>query len=183
MNGLKGIVLLTRFDYVEHNFGRDKLKAFMEKLTPDDDSPFVQPIGISKDYPEDTLRLLDELLLTDIFNGDKMRFLELGRWNARHLAPKYFEIYQDEKNPAGFLWQMARTRAIMIGLGEMQISELGPGLFQVRINYGQPYLKSVKLSEQGFLEEGCRLCQARNISVREVRHDDVSIAYEICWEV
>lgn len=182
MNGIKGVVLLTRFDYVEKKFGRDQLKAVTDKIEMDSENPMAQPIGVSKEYSEIILKTIDDVLLQDVFHGQLEGFVELGKWNARHLMPRYFQVYVDERNPGGFLQQMMRMRHILIGLGEMQVKDLAVNSFWVRINYGQPYLESVKLSEYGFLEEGSRLCGAQKIQIQEINRDDISVEYQIKWE-
>ena len=182
MSGIKGIVILTRFNYIEMTYGREKLKDFLDKIDVQGKESLIQPIVISKDYPEKYLKAIDELMLKKFFDNKESVFLELGCWNARRLMPRYFQIYIDERNPKSFLLQMERMRYILIGLGEMHVSEIDTNSYWVRINYGQAYLESVRLSELGFLEEGCRLCGANNLQSTIQRRNDISVEYQINWE-
>jgi len=179
MSGIKGLVILTRFDYIETNYGRQRLKEFMDKIELADKTIFQQPIGISKEYPELILRAVDSALKTSFLENKVDAFLELGHWNARHLMPRYFQVFIDEKNPAGFLKHMTRMRDILIGLGEMSIVEMEPNSHLIRINYGQPFLESVRLSEIGFLEEGLRLCGAQNVETKLTDENDMSVEYKL----
>jgi hypothetical protein len=181
MSGIKGIVILTRFDYIESTYGREKLKKFSDQLKIDGENPLVQPIGISKDYPELLLKMIDDKMLSEFLTNDISAFLEIGRWNAQHLLPRYFQNYIDEKNPSGFLYQMMRLRDTLIGLGDMHVADLSKHTFLVRINYGQPYIESVRLNELGYLEEGCRMCGAKNIIWEEIEKNDTSVEYQISW--
>ena len=182
MSGIKGVVLLTRLKYVESNYGKDGLKQFLDKLDVDKDSPLFQPVIISKDYSEDLLQDIDKVLLKEYFNDDVNKFYELGAWNAHHLLPTYFQIYIDEKNPGGFIEQMARLRPHLVGLGETLVSAIEPNQYLVRINYGQPYPESARLSELGFMEEGVRMCGAKQVKSKIEEKDGTSVEYQIEWK-
>lgn len=182
MSGIKGLVILTRLDYIESNYGRDRLKEFFDKIKVDDQHPLNQPVIISKEYPEILLKNIDDLMVREYFNNDPGPFLEIGHWNARHLMPRYFQIYIDEKNPQGFLRQMVILRDVLIGLGDMHLVDLSEKSFLVHIHYGQPFLESVRLSEWGFIVEGCRLCGARNIRWEYLGSKDNAVEYQIDWD-
>jgi hypothetical protein len=181
MSGIKGTVLLTRFDFIEHKFGKDELKAFFEDIVYEDKGLLQQPIGISKEYPEILLKAIDDAMSERFFKNDRNAYLKLGHWNATQLMPKYFQIYIEEHNPAGFLSQMVRMRDILIGLGEMHLIDINDKEFLMKINYGQTYLPSVVESELGFLEEGCHMCGAKNIEISKESVDDISIELRLSW--
>lgn len=182
MSGIKGIVLLTRLKYVEQHYGKDGLKSFLDKLDVDKDSPLFQPVIISKDYPEKLLQDMDQVLLKEYFDNDIQRFAELGILNAHQLVPTYFQIYIDEQNPGGFIEQMAILRPHLIGLGEMMVSAIENNQYLVRINYGQEYPESVRLSELSFLEEGARMCGATELKTKIEEKDTTSVEYQIQWK-
>ncbi len=182
MSGIKGIVLLTRLNYVEQHYGKDGLKAFFDKLKVTKESPLFQPIIVSKDYSESLLSEVDKGLLAEYFKNDVQKFYELGAWNASYLMPTYFQIYIDEQNPGGFLEQMSRLRPYLIGLGEMNVSQIEKNQYYVLINYGQTYPESVRLSELGFLEEGLRMCGANDVKSTIEEKDETSVEYKIQWK-
>jgi len=182
MSGIKGVVILTRFDFIENSYGKDALKAFQTKVQPGGGHLLRQPVVISKDYPESILKTIDEQMLSDFFNNEIQAFRSLGHWNAENVLPKYFQIYLDNKDTVGFLEQMVRMRPILIGLGEMHISAFAPRSYGIRISYGQPYLESVKLSELGFLEKGLLLCGAEHVNCSELDASDVAIEYQLDWD-
>lgn len=182
MTGIKGLVILTRFDYIENTYGKNKLKEITGKMNPDREGPLNQPIGISKDYPEILLGTLDNLIKTELLENNESGFLEIGYWSAKHLIPRYFQIYIDDKDPKGFLKQMALLRDILVGLGEMTLAEMNKKSLVIHINYGQPYIESVRLSELGFLVEGCRLCGVKNVKWEELNKTETSIEYQISWD-
>jgi hypothetical protein len=182
MSGIKGMVILTRFDYIESTYGRNQFKELSGKIKVDSENPLNQPIGISKDYPEIMLGTLDKLITTELLHNDESGFLDIGYWSARHLMPRYFQIYINDKDPVGFLKQMVRLRDVLIGLGEMSIADMSKKSYVVHINYGQPFMESVRLSELGFLVEGCRLCGAKNVKWEELGKTDKSVEYQISWD-
>ena len=182
MSGIKGLVILTRFDYIESAYGRNKFKEITGKVNVDNESLLNQPIGISKDYPELLLGTLDNLITTELLKNEESGFLDIGYWTARHLMPRYFQIYIDNKNPNGFLKQMTRLRDVLIGLGDMTIADMEKKSYVVHINYGQPFMESVRLSELGFLVEGCRLCGGKNVKWEELSKTEISVEYQISWD-
>ena len=137
---------------------------------------------ISNEYPEILLKEIDELLLSDYFKNDVSKFYEVGQYNARTLLPRYFQIYMDSKNASQFLQQMSRVRDILIGLGEMTVVQMDAKTHLARINYGQPYIESVRLSEMAFLDEGCGMCGAKNIRISLEDKTDISVEYQIVWD-
>ena len=182
MIGIKGLVILTRFDFIESTYGNNKLKEIIGKVNPDRESPLNQPIGISKDYPEILLGMLDNLIKTELLDNEESRFLEIGYWSAKYLMPRYFQIYIDDKNPDDFLKQMARLRDTLIGLGEMTLVDMTKKSKVIHINYGQPFTESVRLSELGFLVEGCSICGGKNVKWEELTKTETSVEYQISWE-
>ncbi|MBD3224675.1 MAG: hypothetical protein GF313_08090 [Caldithrix sp.] len=181
MSGIKGLVILTRFDFIEEQFGRERLKKFIDAIDIPQKNPLIQPIGISKEYKEIYLKTIDELMLKEFFDDDTNNFLKLGHWNAKHLMPRYFQVYVENKQPGKFLQQMVVMRPLLIGLGDMKISEVDNHRYYIYINYGQPFLESVLLSERGFLEEGCRMCGANKVRSKDITSNDISIEYELSW--
>ena len=91
----------------------------------------------SPDGVELLLGSLDRLITMQLLDNDEAGFLEIGYWNARHLMPRYFQIYMDDKDPDGFLKQMSRMRDHLIGLGELIVAEVGKNSYVAHINYGQ----------------------------------------------
>jgi len=183
MSGIKGVVILTRFDFIEKTYGRDTLNSFFPKVEFDDYETLRQPVVISKEYPEKILSVIDDAMLKEFFKGEVAEFYSLGEWNARHILPRYFQNYIDEQDPSGFLFQMARMRPILIGLGEMIVSSFNKTEFGIHISYGQPYTVPVKLSEIGYLVEGCRLCGAKNADYQELKAGETSVDYQIDWKL
>ncbi len=182
MNGIKGVVILTRFDYISSRFGAGRLKEFQRKIEPVEKNLLRQPVVLSKDYPESILKIIDETLLQDFFEGSIDGFRDLGRWNAGLLLPRYFQLYMDKADAGGFLQQMVRMRPVLFGLGDMQLTRVDNNNFGIHISYGQPFMESIKLSEISYLEEGCRICGASAVTCREIKATDISIDYQISWD-
>lgn len=182
MSGIKGVVLLTRFDFIASRYGADTLKSFQKALEPYTDNLLRQPIVLSKEYPEYFLKVIDESMQKELFNGNVDEFRSLGHWNAGNILPRYFQLYIDQKDAAGFLKQMVRMRPILIGLGDMQLNDFSLKNFGIHIHYGQPFSESVRYSELGFLEEGCRLCGASDVQCEELESTDVSVNYQLSWK-
>ncbi len=181
MSGIKGLVILTRFEYIETNFGREKLIEMIDKIDFYNKRRLKQPIGVSKEYSENLLSEIDKFILTNYFAGDVKEFRKLGHWNAPKLVKRYMQILIDEKDPHAFLMQMIYMRPILFGLGDMQVVELEKNVYELSINYGQPFILSIMESELGFLEEGCRICGAENVEIDMLDVGERRVDFVLRW--
>ena len=180
---VKGLVLLSRFEYLDYKQGLSSLKELLKKISTPEANFVRQPVDGANFYPAEILGTIDEILLTDNFDNDLNEFLLLGEWNAQNLMSKYFNLYMEESDPKQFLEQYARLRESLIGAGIMTISEISKGKLEVTIDYGQTIPKSICLSEQGFLSQGIRLCGARDVVVEELKCASERNSLESKYEV
>jgi predicted hydrocarbon binding protein len=164
---IKGLVLLSRFEYLENKYGTAAYREFLEMTSTADHNFSRQPVDTANLYVDDLLVTIDQKLLETHFKQDMEEFRKLGEWNARNLMPKYFQLYLSEQNPVEFLEQFARLREMLIGSGDTKISVLDKHSVHLSTNYGQPIPRTVCLSEQGFLAEGLRLCGVRKVKMIE----------------
>ena len=116
MSGIKGVVILSRFEYIESNFGKDELAEMIKKIDFDNKRRLKQPIGVSKEYSENLLSEIDKYILKKYFNGDVEKFRELGRWNAPKLVSRYMQALIDDKSPEAFIKQMVYMRSILFDI-------------------------------------------------------------------
>jgi hypothetical protein len=167
MNSVKGLVLISRFEYIEINIGKPDLKQFLREISTSTENYTKQPIVGSNNYPENTIAKIDQLLLTKYFKDNVELFRELGEWNANNFMHRFFNLYLDERLPVDFIYQYARLRTYLIGSGEMQVSGIDKNKIKIVVDYGQTIPRSVCLSEQGFLLQGIKLCGADSIEFSE----------------
>ncbi len=168
MSQVKGLVLLSRLEYLEKIKGPSIYKEFLKKISTEEQNFVRQPIDSANLYPENTLVEIDQILLDEYFAGDVAEFRRLGVWSAGYLMGRFFQLYIEEQKPFEFLEQYARLRDAMIGSGEMSIEETAPGKLIITIDYGQSIPESVCMSELGFLEGSMGLCGAKNLDVEEI---------------
>jgi len=168
MAQVKGLVLLSRFEYLENKAGFSVYREFLKKISSPEANFVRQPVDGANYYPENTLVTVDEVLLKDHFNNNVDEFRQLGEWNAGNLIAKYFNLYVDEQLPREFLEQFARLRDLLIGSGKMQVMAENDQTIMVIIDYGQSVPRSICLSEQGFITAGLKLCGAKKIELEEI---------------
>ena len=168
MGSIKGIVLLSRIEYIENHFGKEKYYEFLNKISTPEENFSRRPVDGSNSYPEETLVKIDELVLKEYFNNDIKQFFDLGKWNANRMVPKFFNLYVNEKNTAEFLQQYNRLRDFLIGSGKMNLQIFNEKSFGIQIDYEQPVPESVCLSEKGFILEGIKMCSAQEIVLEEI---------------
>lgn len=167
MGTIKGLVLLSRVEFLDNNFGQEKYKSFLKQISTPDENFERRPIDGSKNYPEKTILKIDEILLNDYFKNDINMFFQLGQWYAEKLLPKYFDLYIDAQDPGEFLLQYNRLRPFLIGSGIMQVNLIKKNSFELVIDYEQTIPRSICLSEQGFLSRGIEICGASNLDINE----------------
>ena len=78
MGTIKGLALLSRFDYLEGNYGLDKYEEFIKRISTNDENYARQPVVGANNYPESTLTKIDELLINDYFKDKEKEFFRLG---------------------------------------------------------------------------------------------------------
>ena len=166
MSQVKGLVLLSRFDYLEKKEGPAVLREFLIKISTDETNFTRQPVDGANLYSESLLGQVDQLLLESYFNNEE-EFRQLGEWNAQNLIDRFFNLYMEEKKPVDFLDQYARLRDLLIGAGIMNVSVKTNRAISVIIDYGQNIPKSVCLSEQGFITGAMKLCGAKKVKIDE----------------
>jgi hypothetical protein len=168
MSQIKGLVLLSRFDYLDYKKGLNTLKEFLKKISTPEANFVRQPVIGANFYPENILVKVDDVLLNEYFAGDVEEFRIMGAWTAHGIISRYFNIYLEEHKPLDFLAQFARLRDALVGSGDMTVTVHGTNSADVTIDYGQPVPRSICLSEQGFIAEGLRLCGAKEVLVEVV---------------
>jgi|GEM_PF-1780370 len=180
---MKGLVLLSRFEYLEHKYGTTVYREFLDTISTADHNFSKQPVDTANLYSDDLLVTIDQRLLEMYFKQDLEEFRKLGEWNARNLLPKYFQLYLSEQNPVDFLEQFARIREMMIGSGETRINPASKKSVILSTNYGQPIPRTVCLSEQGFLTEGLHMCGAKKAQMIEESCASESDSFECKFKV
>ena len=168
MTQVKGLVLLSRFDYLDHKKGLTVLKEFLKKISTPENNFVRQPVDAAHFYPDTILVTIDEILLKEYLDNDIEEFRRIGEWNARNLLDKFFNLYVKEASPLGFLEQFARLRDALIGSGTMTIFVEDEHKILITMDYGQAIPRSVCLSEQGFISTGLELCGAKNVRIKEL---------------
>ncbi|TFH00126.1 MAG: hypothetical protein E4H13_08220 [Calditrichales bacterium] len=174
MSLIRGLVLMTRLEYLEAKYGVEKYQAFLKKISTDEINFSRQPVDGASTYPDTTLARIDQILQEDFFAGDDSAFKEIGLWSAGNFMFRFFNMYVESGQPTEFLTQYARLRKHLIGSGEMKVSIHSNNQCEIGIDYGQTIPKSVCLSEQGFIEGGMAQCGADEIQIEE--HSCASIA-------
>jgi hypothetical protein len=167
MSHVKGLVLLSRFDYLEKKKGPAILREFLIKISTDETNFTRQPVDGANLYPGSLLGKVDQLLLDEYFTNGEHEFFRLGEWNAQNLVDRFFNLYMQGKKPVELLNQYARLRDLLIGSGTITIHPKDKYTISMVIDYGEKIPKSVCLSEQGFISEAMKLCGAKKVEIEE----------------
>ncbi len=167
MPSIRGLVLMSRLEYLEKKYGAEEYREFLKKISTDEINFLCQPLDGALIYPDSLLATIDQILLHDYLNNDIEEFKSLGKWGAENFMFRFFSQYVDEAEPLNFLSQYRRLRDYLIGSGEMKIHPIDNKHLTFSIDYGQQIPKSVCLSEQGFIEGGMEQCGAENVRIVE----------------
>jgi len=167
MSSIRGLVLMSRLEYLEKKYGAEEYREFLKKISTDEVNFLRQPLDVALIYPDSLLATIDQILLHDYLNENIDEFKNLGKWGADNFMYRFFSQYVDDAEPLNFLTQYGRLRDYLIGSGEMKIQSIDEKHLTLSIDYGQQISKSVCLSEQGFIEGGMAQCGAKDISIIE----------------
>ena len=100
MTLIKGFVLMSRFDYLEKNAGKDAIKKFLTRIKQKLEDYARQPVIGSNNYPQSSIAKIDNILLEDYFGNDLEEFRK----------PPLMPISISEKQSAGVLQIMKSER-------------------------------------------------------------------------
>ena len=186
MTLIKGFVLMSRFDYLEKNAGKDAIKKFLTRIKLELEDYARQPVIGSNNYPQSSIEKIDKILLEDYFSNNLEEFRQLGNWYADHFMNHYFSMYLEEQSPIEFIYQYARLRPFILGTGNMSVTALNNKSLSIKIEYQQNIPRSVCISEQGFLVRALELCGLNQIDIREdscaVNDDNYICKYQLTYK-
>ena len=84
MPSVRGLVLISRLDYLEMRFGTDIQREFLRKISTESINFIRQPLESAMSYPDTMLSTIDQILLEDFFNSEVQEFKTLGKWSANN---------------------------------------------------------------------------------------------------
>lgn len=180
---VKGLVLVSRFYYLEQTRDLKSLKELLKIISTGGENYIRQPVIESNLYPQKTLSEIDKVLLEIFFDNDLEEFRKLGEWNSNNFVPRYFNIYIEEQNPMDFLEQFTRLRDYLIGSGTMKTTIENNNEVTITIEHGFNILRSVCLSEQGFFVGGVKLCGAKKVEIIEQKCASNSDSFDCIYKL
>ena len=164
---VRGLALMSRFEYFEYKFGAEKYRDFLKKISTEEINFSRQPVDGAHIYPDALLAKIDQILLSEYFDNDLNEFFKMGKWGASNFMYRYFGLYVENQVPSDFLLQYSRLRDSLLGSGQMIIQIVDKGKINMMIDYGQKIPKSICQSEKGFIQGGLEQCGAQNIELQE----------------
>ena len=70
-------------------------------------------------------------------------FRRLGEWGASVFMDRFFSLYLEQKQPVEFIYQYARVRPYLVGIGQMIIKQMAKDTILVKVEYGQNISRTI----------------------------------------
>ncbi|RMG67744.1 MAG: hypothetical protein D6715_04020 [Calditrichaeota bacterium] len=167
MADIRGLVLQSRFDFLEQEQGEGAVQRLKERLTPEHLPMVAEQIFPVNLYPFALLQDIDRALLEVTGTPEEALFSRVGSHLGLLLADRYFYNYIEGQNPQGLLDQLGRLYPYLIYLGGYTVAHSGQGQSRVAIHYPEPIHRPYCLALQHALAAMLTRCRAEALTWQE----------------
>ena len=185
MSDIRGLIIQSRLDYIENQENGVKYQQIFQKLS----EPVRQAIGeqvfLTNLYSFHLLKELDSVLGEATKMPLESLFIEIGEQSAPLMLDRYFYNYIQNKNPQGFLAQIARLYSHICDFGKYTYSKTGETKADITFDYDEDIHKPYCWFIQTILVKGVELCGGKSVVLKENQceaEDGESCQYHLSWK-
>jgi uncharacterized protein (TIGR02265 family) len=163
---VKGLVIYTRREFVQDNFGDGAWERVMAAL-PQPDQEALSMIVASKWYPFDVGERLDRAIVRVLGNGRGKVFEEIGAKSARRSLAKEHEAFLTPGDPQAFLKSAGVIYRYYYDTGHREYEETGPTSGVLTTYEAETFSTADCLTVIGWYKVALEMCGATNVRVTE----------------
>lgn len=185
MNDIQGVVLLSRFEYLEKKLGAQAVSQLVKKLPEHLQHSVQEQIFPVNRYPFQLVQEIDALIPQLIAEPLEQIFREIGTMFAQNLIEKYFFNYLESKDPAKLISQIGNLYGYLWGFGQYHVVSLKNGEARVDYIYEMDIHKPYCWFTQEFLIKGLQMCCGSSVSITELMcaaETEDRCSYKLIWE-
>lgn len=181
MADIRGLILLSRLDYVERHIDGAAFKSAAEALPEAARQVLLDQVFMVNDYPFEWLRALDGVLTTASELDETALFEAVGRQFAAMLLDRYFFNYIETRQPGRYLAQLQRHYPRLWGFGRMEFHSHSRGEGTIDLVYPEPVHAAHTIFMATFLKEGMVICGASDIVLEPSDSSGEHRHYVVRW--
>ncbi|GEM_PF-2330066 len=185
MNGIRGLVFHSRFDYIKKHFEPATLKALADQLSSQTRHFIFDQVFPVNNYPFQYLEELDTQLANISSQPDAQLFSEIGQEFARIILDRYFFNYVEAREPARFLAQFEKLYPELWGLGEIRVELENDHRAQITFEYEEPVHPPYQIFIEAFLKTAIEICGGKGVKINPISQpapNNGHYAYILEWE-
>ncbi len=187
MSEIRGLILQSRFEFLEEKIGSQAIRLLLEKLSPASKQIIEEQIFPVNKYPFQLLKEIDSVIPQIISEPLEKIFRDMGKYFSPIIVDKYFYNYIESRNPAGFLHHMEKLYFYLWDFGQYNCtpSAKNNNEYDVHLNYEIDIHKPYCWFMQAFLTQGVEICGASNVTLKEIKceaENDEECLYRIKWK-
>jgi uncharacterized protein (TIGR02265 family) len=163
---IKGVVLLSRRQFVKDHFGEDAWEKVLQAL-PAEDRAELEAIFAAKWYPFEIGKRVDQAIVDVLGAGQESVFEDLGVKSAQRNLEKEHWIFLAPGNPQAFMKKAGLIYRFYYDTGYREYEETGPNSGVMTTHEAESFSAPDCLTVIGWYKEALRRCGAKNVEVVE----------------
>lgn len=160
---IKGLMLQSRREYVEENFGAGAWDRVLKAL-PDPDREALQGVIFAAQwYPFAIGERVDRAIVEALGGGKNAVFEELGRKSAQRSLSKEYQSFLSPGKPQSLMRMAPVIHRRFYDSGRCEYEETGPNSGVMTIYESATYSLPDCLTAIGFIKQGLKMCGANDV--------------------
>ncbi len=184
MRDVRGLILLSRYDFLESELDGNALKQLSEMLSPRTREMVTEQIFPVNRYPFSVLKEIDQIIPQMVSLPLEKLFRQIGKNFAAVIVDRYFYNYRVAHQPDKFLVQFKNLYHHLWGVGAFEYNFQDRNHVTLTFEYEEDIHKPYCWFLQEFFRESIRLCGATEVWLKELECDAENgekCRYKISW--
>lgn len=163
---IKGVVLLSRRQFVRENFGEAGWESVLEAL-PAEVRDELEPIFATKWYAFEIGERLDQAIVDVLGGGETSVFEELGAKSAQRSLEREHRTFLTPGDPQAFMRKANLIYRFYYDTGRREYEQSGPNSGVMTTYEAETFSAADCLTVIGWYKEALRRCGAEDVEVVE----------------
>jgi uncharacterized protein (TIGR02265 family) len=183
---IKGLMLQSRRDYVQDNFGPGAWDRVLKALLESDREQLQGAIFAAQWYPFEIGERVDRAIVKVLGDGESTVFEELGARSAERSLSREYRSFITPGDPQSLMRMAPMIHRRFYDSGRCEYEETGPNSGVMTIYESATYSVPDCLTAIGFIKQGLKMCGAKEIQGMETEcrtRGDKVCRYRFEWRI
>ncbi|NOX38273.1 MAG: TIGR02265 family protein [Calditrichaeota bacterium] len=185
MRDVRGLVLLSRIEFLENELDGNAMKQLADMLSPQTREMVTEQIFPVNRYPFSVLKEIDQVIPQLVSLPLEELFRKIGTHFAPIIVDRYFYNYMVAHQPDKFLVQFKNLYLHLWGFGEYAYDFQDRHRVTLSFEYEEDIHKPYCWFVQAFFTESIQLCGGKQVVLNEMECDAENgerCVYKINWQ-